>query len=216
MKNIAYCHDLTGQKFGRLTVIGLDDTKQTRKTYWICECECGGIKSARSDSLLCGAIKSCGCMKKEQDKKNLDRTSHGHEGIRLYYIWQGMKKRCYNINDTHYHRYGGRGIVVCDEWKNDFEAFYDWALLNGYSEGLTIDRIDNDGNYEPANCHWATNQEQANNRSTNIKITIGNATKTLQQWCDIFEVDYKMVVARYHRNENMSLEELFDGKTVDK
>lgn len=203
------CRDLTGQKFGRLTVIGLDESKNTRKTYWICQCECGGIKSARSDSLLCGAIKSCGCMKREQDKVNLGRTIHGQEGTRLYLIWQKMKDRCLNTNNSHYHRYGGRGIKVCDEWHNSFVPFYEWAINNGYTEELTLDRIDNDGNYEPSNCRWVTMQEQCNNRSSNIKITIGNATKTLLQWCEIFEVDYRTVLSRYHRFPDQTLEQLF-------
>lgn len=209
MKNLYRCHDLTGEKFGRLTVIGLDESKQTRKTYWICQCECGGIKSARSDSLLCGAIKSCGCMKREQDKVNLGRTTHGQEGTRLYRIWQGAKRRCNDKNSACYDRYGGRGITVCEEWNNSFVPFYEWAINNGYTEELTLDRIDNNGNYEPSNCRWATMQEQSNNRRSNIKITIGNATKTLMQWCEIFEVDYQTVKARYHRFPDQTLEELF-------
>ena len=213
MKNIKRCHDLTGQKFGRLTVVGLDD-KNTRKTYWICQCECGGIKSARSDSLLCGAIKSCGCMKKEQDRINLEANhSHKQSGTRIYHIWQGMKARCYNVNDSHFHRYGGRGIVVCEEWKYSFQAFYEWAINNGYSEDLTIDRINNDGNYEPSNCRWATPKEQANNRNTNIYITIGNETKTLLYWCNMFKIDYRTVLARYWRSPNVTLDELFKANT---
>ena len=210
MKNLNRCNDLTGRKFGRLTVIGLDDSRKTRKTYWICQCECGGIKSARSDSLLCGAIKSCGCMKKEQDKVNLGRTTHGQHMTRLYHIWQGMKARCYNKNNSHYHRYGGRGLEICEEWRENFEAFYEWAINNGYTEELTIERINNDGNYEPSNCTWSTNQEQSNNRSTCIKITIGNATKTLTEWCEIFEVDYSLIHSRYIRKPDQTLEELFN------
>lgn len=210
MKNLFRCHDLTGQKFGRLTVIGLDESRQTRKTYWICQCECGGIKSARSDSLLCGAIKSCGCLHNETAARNVAKNhTHKQSGTRLYHIWQDMKKRCFNSNDTHYHRYGGRGITVCEEWANNFEAFYKWALDNGYSEGLTIDRINNDGNYEPSNCKWSTLQEQSNNKSTNIKLTIGNASKTLAEWCRIFEVDYSTVSSRYQRYPNQTIEELF-------
>lgn len=131
------------------------------------------------------------------------------KGTRLYYIWQGIKKRCYNTNDARYHRYGGRGITVCEEWITDYINFHNWAIENGYSEDKTIDRIDNDGNYEPSNCRWSTNKEQCNNRSSNIKITIGNATKTLTEWCEIFEIDFQVVWGRYHRNENITLDELF-------
>ncbi len=203
-------NDLTGKRFGRLVVIGVDD-RGTRKTYYNCQCDCGNVKSVRADSLLCGAIRSCGCMKKEQDRINLEANhSHKQSGTRLYKIWQGMKKRCYNPHDTRYDRYGGRGIIICDEWRENFQAFHDWAVQNGYDETLTIDRIDNDGNYCPENCRWSSNEEQARNRSSNIKITIGNATKTLTEWCEIFQVDYRMVLARYKRNGFIGIDELFN------
>lgn len=210
MKDTNKIKDLTGQKFGRLTVIGLDD-KPGRKTYWICKCDCGNVKSVRSDSLQGGRIKSCGCLKVEQDKKNLhSNRTHGQCFTRMYFIWQKMKARCGNIHDTRYHRYGGRGISVCDEWKNSFENFYKWSIENGYSDDLSIDRIDNDGNYCPENCRWITNKEQCNNRSTNIKITIGNSTRTLTEWCDIFNLDYGNIIGRYHRNGFIGIDELFN------
>ena len=203
--------DLTGQRFGRLTVIGLDTERSTKKTYWICQCDCGNVKSARSDCLKSGAIVSCGCRKKEQDKQNLTKHySHMQSGTRLYETWQGMKKRCYNDHDSRYANYGGRGIKVCDEWKNDFAAFYEWALNNGYSENLTIDRINVDGDYEPNNCRWADRKTQCNNRTSNIKIKIGNATKSMQEWCEIFELDPKKIRARYNRNGFISIDELFN------
>ena len=210
MKNISKIKDLTGQKFGKLTVIGLKDTN-TRKTYWICQCDCGNVKAVRSDSLLSDAIRSCGCLKKEQDKINLIKNhSHKMSGTRIYSEWQDMKGRCYNMHNARYHRYGGRGITVCDEWKNSFEAFYEWALKNGYSDELTIDRIDNDSNYCPENCRWSTIKEQCRNRSTNIQITIGNCTRSLTEWCEIFNVDYKKVYARYKRNGFASIDDLFN------
>lgn len=203
-------HDLTGQTFGRLTVIAPHSCGERQMKY-ICQCECGNVKIIRSDSLLSGNTKSCGCLKEEQNKINLTANhSHKQSGTRLYGIWQGIKERCYNKHDARYHRYGGRGITVCDEWKNDFKAFYDWAVNNGYDEKLTIDRIDNDGNYQPNNCRWSTVKEQCNNRETNIKITIGNSTRSLQEWCDIFEVDYKKINARYHRNGFESIDRLFN------
>lgn len=203
-------HDLTGQTFGRLTVIAPHSCGERQMKY-ICQCECGNVKIIRSDSLLSGNTKSCGCLKEEQNKINLTANhSHKQSGTRLYGIWQGIKERCYNKHDARYHRYGGRGITVCDEWKNDFKAFYDWAVNNGYDEKLTINRIDNDGNYQPNNCRWSTVKEQCNNRETNIKITIGNSTRSLQEWCDIFEVDYKKINARYHRNGFESIDRLFN------
>lgn len=210
MKNLNRTHNLIGERFGKLTVIGLDD-KGTRKTYWVCQCDCGGVKSVRSDALISGVTKSCGCLKAEQDKINLTANhSHKQSGTRLYVIWQGMKSRCYNHNDARYDRYGRRGIKVCDEWKNSFQNFYDWAIENGYSENLTIDRINNDGDYSPQNCRWANLKEQSRNRSTNINITIGNATKTLTEWCEIFELDFNTIEARYKRNGFIGINELFN------
>lgn len=218
MKNKQKVKDLTGSKFGRLTVIGLADT-ETRHTYWVCQCDCGNMKTVRSDSLQDGRIRSCGCLKQEQDKKNLVSSDakkkfleRGYKsgGTRLYHIWMGMKMRCYNIHNARYHRYGGRGISVCDEWKNDFDAFYDWAMSNGYADNLTIDRINNDGNYCPENCRWATAKEQCRNRSSNSNITIGNSTRTVTEWCEIFELDRAEITSRYNRNGFISIDELFN------
>lgn len=215
-KNKNKVKNLTGKRFGRLTVIGVDD-RGTKKTYWNCLCDCGNIKSVRSDSLQNGAIKSCGCLKKEQDKKNLindemrkvERFGGKFGHIRIHSIWSSMKGRCYNTNDARYSDYGGRGITVCDEWRNDFFAFYSWAMENGYSDDMTIDRIDNDRGYSPENCRWVDNRTQARNRRTNINITIGNATKTLTEWCEIFELPYSQIHARYERNGFISLDDLF-------
>ena len=203
-------NDLTGKKFGKLEVIGVHDTG-SRKTYYVCQCDCGNIKVVRADALISGATKSCGCIKKEHDKINLT-ANHKHKmsGTRIYETWQDMKRRCYNKQNARYDRYGGRGITVCDEWLNNFQSFYDWAISNGYSDDLTIDRIDNDGNYEPSNCRWSTAKEQCNNRGSNINITIGNATKSLMCWCEIFNVDYKKVYARYKRNGYEGIDRLFN------
>lgn len=203
-------NDLTGKKFGKLEVIGVHDTG-SRKTHYVCQCDCGNVKVVRADALISGATKSCGCIKKEQDKINLS-ANHKHKmsGTRIYETWQDMKRRCYNKQNARYDRYGGRGITVCDEWLNNFQSFYDWAISNGYSDDLTIDRIDNDGNYEPSNCRWSTAKEQCNNRGSNINITIGNATKSLMCWCEIFNVDYKKVYARYKRNGYEGIDRLFN------
>lgn len=215
MKNIKRVHDLTGQRFGRLTVIGIDEGKQTKKTYWICQCDCGKISSHRSDGLLAGTIKSCGCYKSEQDAIRVAKNhKHKQSGTRLYNIWLGMKARCYNSNDPVYANWGGRGITVCDEWKNDFACFYNWATENGYNDNLTIDRIDNDGNYTPNNCRWASPKQQARNRRSNINITIGNETKTLVEWCEIFKLPYQNIRGRYIRMQDegqISLDRLFKG-----
>ena len=137
-------NDLTGKRFGRLTVIGVEDNGK-RKTYYACQCDCGNVKVIRADALVSGCTVSCGCKKREQDRLNLTANhSHKMSGTRLYNIWSGLKGRCNNPNDPRYDRYGGRGISVCDEWNTSFQSFYDWAINNEYSEDLTIDRIDND------------------------------------------------------------------------
>ena len=202
--------DITGERFGKLTVVVFAYSKNN-KTYFSCQCDCGNVKNIRADSLKSGAIRSCGCLKKEQDAINLVAAhTHKQSGTRLYGIWQGIKKRCYNEHDARYHRYGGRGITVCDQWKDDFSAFYKWAIENGYNEQLTIDRIDNNKGYCPENCRWSTNEEQSRNRSTNINITIGNSTRTLTEWCRIFNLNFESIVARYHRNQFIGIDDLFN------
>lgn len=211
-------NDLTGKTFGRFYVIGVADDGQ-RKTSYICQCECGNIRKVRADGLLSGRSSSCGCRKRETDRENVknvpaykkfENTGFKVGGTRLYHIWQGMKSRCYNENNPSYGRYGGRGITVCDEWKTDYIAFHTWAMENGYSDSLTIDRINVNGNYEPSNCRWATVKQQSVNRTSNINIKIGNATKTLSEWCEIFQVDYSKTSARYKRNEFISIDQLFN------
>lgn len=217
MKNLNRVHDLTGQKFGRLTVIGLDDSKQTRKTYWICQCDCGNIKSIRSDALLMHRTVSCGCWHNEVSSKNVRRNhTHKQSGTRLYKIWQGMKGRCSNPTNTSYKNYGGRGITVCEEWQNSFERFYEWACNNGYSDDLTIDRANNNKGYSPDNCRWRTSKDQCRNRRSNVVLRIGNTAKSLIEWCEIFNLDYQLVSARYHRmidNGDVLLDDLFKANT---
>ena len=114
-----------------------------------------------------------------------DVTYHGKSSTRLYDIWRGMKERCYRPKHLRFGKYGGRGISICDEWRNSFEVFEKWAINNGYNESLTIERIDVNGNYEPNNCRWATNKEQQNNKQNNRRITWNDETKTLAEWSEI-------------------------------
>lgn len=155
--------DITGKKFNRWTV--LEKVKSyDGKSRWLCECECGTIKQVVASSLKAksGGSKSCGCYSKD----NPSAYKHGLRNTRLYNIWSGMKTRCYNKRWHAYIHYGGKGINVCSEWKDDCKSFINWALNNGYSEELTIDRIDNSKDYSPINCRWVSRLEQGRNKTT--------------------------------------------------
>ena len=194
--------NLTGNRYGRLTVIGLSSRKSGRKSYWVCRCDCGNEIAVRSDMLKNGNTRSCGCLKKEQDKINLSKFHKGyHTPTRLYDIWMNMKGRCLNVHDKNYFRYGGRGIKVYPKWIHDYGSFRDWAFSNGYNKHLTIDRIDVNGNYEPGNCRWVTMKVQSNNRRSNINITWNDERHTLKEWSKIFSINYGTLNDRYHRGD---------------
>ena len=157
--------DLTGKRFGRLTVVSFAGRNKYNRSLWNCLCDCGNQKIVNSNSLKRGLTKSCGCLDKEKHITHPNRTTHGECGTRLYRIWQGMISRCYNPNTPSYQKwYGSKGVTVCDEWRYNFWIFRNRAVLHGYKDNLTIDRIDPYGNYEPSNCRWATFQEQTHNK----------------------------------------------------
>ncbi len=172
-----------GQKYGRLTIIRELEptfTQSGRRRYkYLCKCECGNETIAEGGNLRKGLKKSCGCLEKENQLK----PTHGKTNTRLFSIWVGMRRRCYDTRRNNYQNYGGRGIRVCNEWlgESGFQAFYDWAMANGYDDTLTIDRIDDDGNYEPCNCRWVDMQTQQNNRRNNHIVTAYGESMTVTQ-----------------------------------
>jgi len=173
--------DIVGLRFGLLEVISYVKT-ENKKSYWFCMCDCGSEKIIYGNDMKRGATISCGCFNKKRTiEMGHNNRKHGETKSRLHNIWSGMKGRCQNNNNPKYKDYGGRGITVCDEWQT-FEPFRDWALANGYQEGLTIDRVDNDGDYTPSNCRWATVVEQAKNKRNNKIISINGEAHCLAEW----------------------------------
>lgn len=183
--------DLTGKKFGLLTVVERSSGPNKKHTYWLCECECGTQRVVAAAHLKSGHTKSCGCL---TSSKKDSFTVH-----RLKKIFQGMKKRCYNHNTPGYMYYGVRGIQICDEWLHDFQAFYEWAMANGYEDHLTIDRINVNGNYEPSNCRWATKLEQSNNTRANVFISYNGKTQTISEWARELNIHVHTLENRLYR-----------------
>lgn len=184
--------DLRGQKFGRWTVLE-EAGRQKGAVLWKCQCECGTVRNVLARSLTRGASTSCGCYNREVI------TTHGKsKTTKLYHVWQCMKVRCFVEGSQMWEHYGGRGITVCDEWL-DFETFYDWAMANGYKDGLSLDRIDNDGNYEPSNCRWATSKQQCRNRSTNLMLTVNGETHCASEWAEIVGINPLTICTRKSR-----------------
>lgn len=190
--------DLTGKRFGNLTVLHQAedriDPHGRHYIMWHCLCDCGVEKDFYECNIVSGKSKSCGCIPKQ---KIIERTTtHGLSNTRIYQIWENMRKRCNNPNDPRFHRYGGRGIKVCDEWNRDFKVFYDWAMSNGYEDNLTIDRINNDDMYCPDNCRWTDITSQCKNRATNIWVDIDGEKKIVSDWAKIYGIDRDLVYRR--------------------
>lgn len=188
--------DLTGKRFNHLVVIERANNSPRGSTMWRCVCDCGNEKLVRRDNLVYGAVKSCGCL---THRPAYNRT-HNKSKSKLYRKWVSMKRRCYDITSAGYKNYGGRGIEVCDEWKESFESFYDWAMKTRQDDTLTLERVDVNGNYCPENCTWITKAEQSNNRTSCIMITYNGKTQNLMQWCKELNLDYKRTYNRMFKS----------------
>lgn len=158
--------DLTGKKFGRLTVISFHEMMSTGHSRWLCRCECGNKKIVQYANLKSGSVQSCRCLNRESVRKS--NSTHKMKGTSVYYAWNSMKQRCLNSSCRNYPLYGARGIFVCERWLESFENFYA-DMGDKTSPKHSLDRINNDGNYEPGNCRWATAKEQSNNKRNNLK-----------------------------------------------
>lgn len=193
--------DLTGQRFGRLEVLekgeNFKDKQGHNRFKWKCKCDCGNTTFVLQSSLARNLTKSCGCLQKEA-VSNISKQSakHNLSSSRLYRIWAGMKDRCTNVHSPIYKYYGKRGICICEEW-GDFINFFRWAVQNGYSDSLSIDRINVNGNYSPENCRWVTQKEQTNNTRRNCFIEINKESKTIAQWSEELDINYHQLYDIY-------------------
>ena len=193
-------HDLTGRRYGRLTVIKEHHRSEKSGYYWLCRCDCGKMAIVSGGNLRCGSTKSCGCLAAEcKPPKNI---KHGMSRTKLHGIWVAMRQRCTNPNDANYARYGGRGITVCDEWVNSFEAFRDWAIANGYVEGkMDLDRTDNDKGYSPDNCRFISHRENLRNTHRKLHDVINGEDITLAEAAEKYSIPYRLIYQRYKRGK---------------
>ena len=197
-----------GKKYNHWTVLEKAESNKYGQPKWLCQCDCGKLRKLYLPHIKSGKSKSCGCCRKEVLKKQ--NVKHGMSNTKIYNIWSSMKRRCYTKTQTAYKHYGARGIKICDKWldkDNGFMNFYNWAIKNGYHEGLSIDRINVDGNYEPKNCRWVTQKVQSNNTRRNVYIVYNEEKHTLKEWSDLLNLNYKAVFNRYQKG--FSLQEVF-------
>ena len=189
--------DYTGKKYGMLTPIRRLEKSKNGYYIWLCKCDCGN-EVERTVDVFTRGLSSCGCKQNKNiinmNKKN---TTHNMSKTRLYGIYKNMLSRCYREKDIHYSAYGARGITICEEWLNDRSKFFEWALSNGYSDNLTIERIDNDKGYYPDNCAWVTKEMQYKNKRQNIMITYEGKTLCAEDWSKVTGIPSMTIRWRY-------------------
>ena len=202
-----YESNLIGKRFGRWTVVKKDKIttdSRGRHDFYVCNCDCGKTKSVNKWQLLRGVSKSCGCYRSDFIR-NKD-LKHGYSRERVYHIYHLIRQRCYNKNHISYKNYGGRGIKMCDEWINNVSSFIFWCYNNGYRQGLSIDRIDVNGNYEPKNCRFATQKQQQRNRRCNRMVIVRGKEYVLADACELFGIKYQnasQIFTKCHGNKKI-------------
>lgn len=185
---------LIGERFGKVLVLEKTTKREHRHIVYKCICDCGNITFVSGNKLKQGNTKSCGCLKKINHY-----AIHHKSNTRLYSTWSSIKKKCYCKSNKDYKYYGGRDIKICNEWRDSFQAFYDWAMNNGYQENLTIDRIDVNGNYESTNCRWVDMKTQNNNQRKNVRLTYNNKTMTISEWSEYLNLPRSTISWRKHQ-----------------
>lgn len=200
--------NLEGKKFNRLTYLHdvefrVYNNQRQRCAKW--RCDCGNEIEIEVGHVRKGISQSCGCLRDEKIREAC--RTHGLTKHPLHITWQCMKERCLQVRSKSYYIYGGRGITICDEWRNDFKVFFDWAIANRWEKGLDIDRINTNGNYEPINCRFVTRKENQNNRRNNVRITYNGQTKTLMQWSESTGLSYSSL--QYRVKNNFSADRIF-------
>lgn len=198
--------DLIGKRIGSFVILEKIETSDKKHSYYKCKCDCGNIFKKRQDIIKNAKHKACNLCK----RKRPDMITHNHSNTKLYRVYYSMKERCYSNNSNEYHNYGCRGIKVCSEWLNNFEVFYKWAMDNGYQNGLQIDRVDNNGDYEPSNCRWVTPEENSNNKRTCVYITYKDKTLTINQWARLLGIN-KNTFWRYIRKKNYTIDYIINN-----
>jgi hypothetical protein len=199
-----------GRTYNFLTVVKPLRKEKRVGTIYECLCECGNVTEANATQLVRGNKKSCGCFARKVSRENMiavheskGRKIHDMHGTRLHNLWRAMISRCTYVGDTNYHHYGGRGITVCDSWR-DFITFKDWALSHGYSDELSIDRIDVNGNYEPKNCQWIPFSKQYRNKRTTHWIEVNGENKTITEWANMIGISHSAIIQAKKRGRDVS------------
>jgi len=191
-------YDLIGKRFGRLVVTAMAARKPGERIIrWSCLCDCGNITQAPTGGLNFGHPRSCGCGQRDAAAKVcIDKSVHAMSGKRIYNIWRAMHQRCYYPRAINYQCYGARGISICKERYKNFPVFYAWAMANGYKEWLSIDRINNNGNYEPSNCRFIGPKSQARNRKNTRLLTLDGITKSVVEWAELSGIGATTILYR--------------------